>query len=292
MKKIKDLLNFLAYTNILLGISLIFAAYVVSVILTLTIDATVLIIVFLMEFAIYNMNRYTDRTEDSISHPNRASFTEKHGKFFFLLSVLSYVIALIMTFMRNLPTFFIVILPLLIGIFYSIRWVPDNIGNRIGFRRLKDIPIIKNLVVALAWAIASVLVVSFYFGSQISIISAFLFVFMFIRFYINTVTFDMRDIKGDSKSGLKTLPIILGEFRTKIFLVSVNTILAAFILFLIFIGWLPPIAHLLNLSTVYTYIYLYLFGKRNIDNKFLCDVVVDGEYIFLGLIFILGVYFF
>ena len=53
-----------------------------------------LIIMVLVSFSVYNLNRKTDEKEDEINHNERFSFTKKFEKHLFYAALVSYVVAL------------------------------------------------------------------------------------------------------------------------------------------------------------------------------------------------------
>jgi len=53
--------------------------------------------------------------------------------------------------------------------------------------------------------------------------SIFVFPFFMMKSFINTVIWDFRDVKGDDAAGIKTLPIWLGEKKTRKLLQLMHT---------------------------------------------------------------------
>ena len=176
-----------------------------------------------------------------------------------------------------------VLLYLILFLLYGVKWIPASISK---YRRLKEIMGVKNIMIALAWALMATFLPLVYFHLDITITTLAIFVFIFIRWIINPVFFDFKDIKGDKIMGVITLPVFFGVRRTLILLAILNTLLGIFTLISTLKGWLPPLAHLVNLSTIYCYCYLYSYNKMEI--KFLSNVIVDGEFIVIGFLALLG----
>jgi 4-hydroxybenzoate polyprenyltransferase len=284
-KSIKSFLILLAYSNILLAIGASLAAFTACVILNFfgpNFSFIPLLIIFLITFSIYNFNRKTDLKEDKINHPERVNFIKKHEKILFVLSVLSYALALSFSLVRNIETFLISILPLVIMTLYSIKWTPESIKRKLKFSRLKEIPIIKNTVVSMTWA-AMIFVLIFYLSLPITIATWVAFFLLFLRFFINTVMFDVRDTVGDRIFNIRTLPAAFGFIKTKYILYGINLFIILFLLAAAFLNLASPVAlHLVNLSNLYSLWYISRIDKN--DKKFLADVIVDGEYFVIGLL--------
>jgi len=93
---------------------------------------------------------------------------------------------------------------------------------------LKRTPLIGNIVISLLTA-ATIWIISLYFRENDRIIYIYS-VFAFCISLLREVIKDMEDTKGDSAYGCKTLPIIWGLRRTKVFLI---VLLAGFTILLI-----------------------------------------------------------
>jgi 4-hydroxybenzoate polyprenyltransferase len=65
--------------------------------------------------------------------------------------------------------------------------------------RLKDIPVMKNLVVAASWAITTTLLPASHLIDKMSIVALILY-FILVKGFVNTVLYDMRDVKEDEKN--------------------------------------------------------------------------------------------
>jgi 4-hydroxybenzoate polyprenyltransferase len=79
--------------------------------------------------------------------------------------------------------------------------------------RLKRLPLVGNLIIALLTALAVVLMAVYYPDNQ-----AFVYIFALFAFFISLIreiVKDMEDVKGDAVFGCRTLPILWGISRTK-----------------------------------------------------------------------------
>lgn len=61
--------------------------------------------------------------------------------------------------------------------------------------------------------------------SSVLIVSIVLCFFVFVRFFVNVVLFDLRGIEGDVASGIITIPAYVGRNKTKNLLLLVNSTL-------------------------------------------------------------------
>lgn len=239
---------------------------------------------FLMIFAMYNMNRYSDIQEDVVTHPKRHSFTLKYRKYIEFSAIFAVILALVIAYMKNMSTVAMILLSMAVGIFYSFKWISKKVFR---YPRFKDIPLMKNVVVAFCWAVITTAVIVTYSNSAFTFAVFSVALIVFTRFFINTVVFDMRDVMGDKKHGTHTLPLLFGIKNTQIFLYSLLTALVLFTFIVTQNGVLPPVVHLVNLTALQAYYYIYLSDK-NVPMHTLCDVVADGEFKVMGVVAFIG----
>ncbi len=153
------------------------------------------------------------------------------------------------------------IIPFLIGFLYT---------KGVKTFRLKQGYGIKNVVVAFTWAFT---LVSFMFPYAENLKTIFLF--FFIKSFINTIIYDYKDIREDIYAGVKTLPIILGEKKARMFLFSVHI---PFHIYMLKFVDLFISAYSLIVGLIYIAVYA---RSRNIPLR---DIFVDGEWINLTIL--------
>jgi 4-hydroxybenzoate polyprenyltransferase len=218
----------------------------------------VLFIPFSLNFLIYNFNRLTDLKEDRINVYGRTVFTQKFGRALLYLAILFYLISLFLAYQRNIYTLLITIALIPIGIFYS-------------FMRLKRIFILKNVLVSIAWG-SIVLVVSAFFGS-INLLLICLCIVFSLQFLINTIIFDIKDLKGDKAQGIQSLPSKVGIEQTKkvCFLILLLASLVWVSLMLLTIRAIILLPFLL-------YTAIFIFSAKYKTPWWYYGVLVDGEF--------------
>ena len=157
---------------------------------------------FFAGMMIYSLNRITDSGEDAISTPDRTRFPHRLRMILLGVSFISTVLLLMMVLQKNILTFVIGGIPLVIAFMYSVL-------------RLKRFFVLKNFLIAAASS-ASVLIVPAYYENWTGIWKL-LVPFFFILVLLNAIVFDIKDVKGDSVFGIRTLPLQWGIPATKYF---------------------------------------------------------------------------
>jgi 4-hydroxybenzoate polyprenyltransferase len=225
-----------------------------------------LLLAFLITFSVYGMNKVTDKVEDSINKPETVS-----GKTHYLVSsIAAMLVSLAVGALMGITVFVILIVPLIIGVVYSVKLSKAT-------PRLKDVVGVKSGVVAFSWAFTgSLLPASLQAVDHEKIV--LVFIFIFIQLFVNTILFDVLDMKGDWHAGVKTIPIALGRTKTKNLLLLVNGALWPWMAFCFFSGFFLKYLPALILGGLYGY--AIIWGILGCDcPRLLADIVVDGEWL-------------
>lgn len=276
---ISQVLRTIIHSSIYLALGSVALTYFAAVALNVSPDIGAYLISFLMVFAMYNMNRQTDLSEDEISHPERHLFTVQYKKHIGLIAYASAILAFIIGLIRGIEITIVILIPVILALLYSHPWIPSGIVKS---KRLKGIPLIKNVVISISWTLITAFVAVFYFNPNISLPLLCVSAIIFTRLFINTIVFDVRDMEGDKSHNILTLPLLIGVHKTKQISLIINTLLIIFTFIVVYKGILPPLVHLVNLTSVQVYYYLYMLDK-DVDMVTLCDVFADGEFILMGI---------
>ncbi len=281
MTKQRALYRAVVHTSLMVGfvaIAMLYASYILS---GMSIDPKVLIVGFLEYIGIYTFNKGTDNKEDALNHPGRQEFY-KSSKFPLAFGLGSCLAGLVLALTYNIYFMVLAAVPLLSVLLYGLPLVP----HKLGFTRLKEVTVLKNAIVAFGWAAPIAFMPFAAMMLPFSLASWAVFTILFVMVFVNTVVFDMRDVYGGRHEGVKTIPVVLGIWKTKVLLAGLTTILALLLVYFWSTSILPPFSYLILTNSVYTLLYLNLFGR--FDPFIVCDILVDGEYLVLALVVFLG----
>ncbi len=281
-KKITSLISFLLASSLFLSIGGSLKAYYSFFLFGTAINWTLLLTTFLVIFAVYCMNKLTDKEEDSVNSPERVSFIQGKEKILSLAVAISYITAIILGIIESVFAMLIILFPLFAGIMYSIR-----ISSKIP--RLKDIIGVKNVITALSWAVI-ITFLPLINLSEISLIFIIsIFYFFFVKSFVNTVIFDVKDIEGDRKNGIITIPVKIGKLKTKkllsVFTLSIIPLISVLLIYGLSIGVF--ITMVFGVINSYWYIH-YVCNSPKINGRTM-QLIVHGEWFFvLPLCFIIS----
>jgi 4-hydroxybenzoate polyprenyltransferase len=220
----------------------------------------------------YGLNKLTDLKEDAINVPERVNIIRKIRPVFKFLLVFSFILSVILSFLINAHTLPVLLFPLFSSILYSVKFSKN-------LPRLKDITGVKNVTIALTWAVSTTFLPIVYFNVFHKNQTILMFYLFFFKSYINSVLFDFRDIEGDSMNGVRTIPVALGRSKTKKFLLILNSAFIPWLMLSIYTGIFHRYLFALVFSIVYGYWYILHFCREGIKIGKSLDLLIDGEWI-------------
>ena len=220
-------------------------------------------------YTIYTLDRTLECKEDIV---NRSELMGSRRDIAFLVSISAFIIGTYILFEEGL--YILPFLPLVVGYLYSkgIKICGSNLKLKGGLG-------VKNLVVALTWGSF----ITGIAGKSVNNIIPLIFVFSFFssKVFINSIIYDFKDVKRDSLAGIRTLPVQLGEKKTKAFLsimhimIHLGMLIAIIMRFIVF----EPIILLYSFTAGIICINYYSVATKTEPRarKLIREFLVDGE---------------
>lgn len=238
----------------------------------------ILIISYLISQIVYNSDHLKDISMSSDNYERSLHLKKTYN--YQLVSVLMYIILFVVfSFSTNLSTFLLSTFIVTGGILYSFitkSWTKKFVG-------------FKNWYIAFFWSLLIFLIPLHYSGSVFTLMTVTLSVYVFTRWLINSIVFDIKDVKGDRKDGLRTFPVEIGINKTVLILHSLNLLSGILISVAVVLGILPFIAITMNIFTIYSFCYLLEIRNMNEKNiRLISYTMVDGEYLIWPLVLIIA----
>jgi len=276
----RKFLDFIVHSSLYVGIVGVSMIFTSLIFFSLPISYNLLLISFLFPFSVYNINRKTDIKEDKISHPSRLRFIKNYYKYLKPICIIAWVVSFLLALLANISVAGLLLFSTLMMLLYSVKWIPFLKTKK----RFKEIFLIKNITVAFTWSIVVTFLPFLFYEKNITnyYTVIFVFLFFFLKVLGNTITFDIRDIKGDNASGIQTIPVRFGIPVTKNILTFINFLSFIILIIPTVFEFLPKASYLISLVFIYTQFYINKIGEKDI--KFLTDVIADSEYIIIGLL--------
>ena len=269
---LKTAVEFLVHSNLYISSSATGIALTTILLADLRPEPLPLFIVFSVTFFIYSLNRVTDLAEDEKNVPRRARFTKRYGREILGAGAVLYLAVLVLAFVLELPGAPFLLLPVVVGGLYSLG-------------RAKRVLLVKNIIVGVAWGLIP-LGVGVYYGVLLTPEILFLAGFFFVSLTVAAALFDIKDIEGDRREGIRTVPNVFGPRATRIgafVVVSAlvpGVVAAAYSVssdFFVLLGFLG-------------YVLGYVPFATEDRGSLFYGFVIDGEHIFLAVLTVVFVY--
>ena len=240
--RLYHLSQILLLTNVYVAVGAGCLAFACSRLLGLHPAVAPVAVAMLYVLSMHLLNHLTGTAEDEYNEPERARFYRRHRRRLTVLAITAGALGLLCAPAMGTAAFAILLIMSLLGLSYNLYLIPAGIGWR--FRRLKDVPGSKTVLIAAAWGVVAVLLPGIS-GRDVSVAGiAAVFVWAVVLVFARTAFFDLLDVQGDRIVGKETLPILLGSRRTLILLeglLAVGMILSAMV------GLVAPLGFLLTL---------------------------------------------
>jgi len=278
VRRLHNLIDFIMFSSAYVAIAAAGMVYTSCFIQGIDLNAAIVGVMALISFSVYNLNRKTDEVEDEINHKKRFIFTKTFEKPLFYAAIVAYTIALGISLLYGIQALIITTIPLISGILYSVPIMPATWR----YRRLKEVPAIKNLVVAVAWALPLSLLPVFITSSSPGWMTGITALFFFNYVFIASILPDIRDREGDALTNVMTIPVTIGVRRTQVLLIGINLLIGGFVL-LVGLQFFPvPVLILLLGSLCFSQLCI-LLADGMISKDLVCDVMSDGQFILFGI---------
>lgn len=276
--------EFLVESTVYLSIGAVSMCYTSLVFQEMHPTVTLLAIAFLYVFAVHVFNRYNERLKDEFFDPARTRFFKDHGKLLIVAAVASALTALYLSYLLGFVSFIFLLFSYLMGMIYALRIVPEKLQPIIKYKRIKDFPGSRDLLVSLAWAWVIVVIPYLITGTRSIYQTVSILVFLISSVFIRSVVFDIISIEGDRIVGRETIPILIGQRKTQTILMILAVFTGVFMLASSYTGFIPELGYFLSIFPVLMVIELYIFQKRRVQESKLFEMIIDSNFVITGVI--------
>lgn len=184
------------------------------------------LIAFLYVQSMHILNHLTGGQADRYNEPERARFYQDRWAVLTAVAFASGAAGLVIAWLQGTLPFAILLVMSLLGLSYRLPLFPAGLRFT-RFRRIKDIPGSKTLLIAMAWGTVTAVLPPIALGRPYGPVEAFAFLWAAGLVFVRTAFFDILDMQGDRLVGKETIPILLGEKRSLRLLKAISALLIA-----------------------------------------------------------------
>jgi 4-hydroxybenzoate polyprenyltransferase len=218
----------------------------------------------------YLYNRYKEFHKDYLTNPERTKHLKRIVNKLPLIIISFLILLVLILVFYSEPTV------LFFGLFLVIASLSYSYSK--GLKNLtQKIPGFKSIFVSLMWASLPVFLV-LYYSASVNFAVFLIIMFVFLRFLVNTSSFDIKDIKSDKEEGLLTLAIILGKDKLIKMLILLTIVSLLPLVIGVYFNYFPFYSLLLLIFIfLYSVFFLKITKNDKIENDFLYNVIIDAE---------------
>ena len=176
------------------------------------------LIAVLYVLSMHIINNLTGKKSDHYNDPVRARFYENYRTLLGMLAILAGGVGLATAYSLGTLPFAVLLAMSVTGLSYNLNLAPTRIKH-IRYRRIKDIPGSKTVLIAVAWGVVTAILPALRYPDVVSgLATAAVFVWSTCMVFVRTAFFDLLDIQGDRIVGKETIPVAFGEKQTRMLL--------------------------------------------------------------------------
>jgi len=172
------------------------------------------LIITLAVACICQWNRLTDVKEDALNCPDDLKDAQTKSGAIKVFCYAGGTIAILLALFTE-PSWKLtglVVFGAAVGFFYNTPLLPSC-----PHLRLKNLFIIKNLSSGAGWSLGLLVFPMLRAHTQPDVLFLTAFVYMFAMVMTYEIMWDMRDVEGDTRAGIRTLPIVLGINNARLY---------------------------------------------------------------------------
>jgi (E)-4-hydroxy-3-methyl-but-2-enyl pyrophosphate reductase len=274
----------LLLTNIIVGIgagALCFACTGLQG--TTTFFPQMLIAAFYVQ-SMHILNHLMGSQSDRYNDPDRADFYRRYRTLLSILAVAAGSVGLLTAYRMGGIAFIILLVMSVLGFSYNLKLIPSWFPGQIKYRRIRDVPGSKTILIAVAWGIVCAIFPSLERMGGLDSAALLTFGWATIFVFVRTAFFDVLDMQGDRIVGKETLPILMGEKRTLWILKLLLLISTGILILASAAGVLAPIGFILAICPALMLSTLLANEKERMLPGIHLEFLIEFHFVLAGMI--------
>jgi 4-hydroxy-3-methylbut-2-enyl diphosphate reductase len=245
------------------------------------------LISFLYVQSMHLLNHLVGSEADRYNDPDRASFYQKYKWLLTASTITAGAGGLVLAYFQGLFPFLALLVMSMMGFSYNINLVPKQM-SRIVYRRIRDIPGSKTLLIAMAWGTVTAVLPAL--GTTASLTWSTVVVFLWSAglVFVRTAFFDILDMQGDRIMGKETIPILLGEAKSMRLLKRMLMLLTVVMVLAASGGAVRPQGFLLALCPLVILLLLTAYEKGGMLPGIRLEFLMESQFVLVGALVLAG----
>jgi 4-hydroxy-3-methylbut-2-enyl diphosphate reductase len=273
----------LLLTNIYVSLGAGCLSYACSKLQGITQYFPYIFIAILFVQSMHILNHLVGSKSDQYNDPERARFYRSNRVMLSLLAIFAGGAGLVIAYTLGILPFLILLAMSTLGLSYNLRIIPQ-IVVRIKYRRIRDIPGSKTILIAIAWGTVTALLPSLVVPDHLNWNAGLVFLWSAGIVFVRTAFFDILDMQGDRIVGKETLPILLGEKRSMRLLKIVLAAVTAMLVCAAALQWISNLGFILVICPAVIFLILRAYERGLILPSIRLEFLVETNFILAGVL--------
>jgi 4-hydroxy-3-methylbut-2-enyl diphosphate reductase len=283
-KAVHTLLKASLLSNLYVSLAACGLCYAVSRLQGIGPVAPFALIAFLYVQSMHILNHLTGGQADRYNEPDRARFYHERRVPLTLVALASGATGLIIAWLQGGLPFAILLVMSLLGLSYRLPLIPADLSFT-RYRRIKDIPGSKTLLIAMAWGIVTAVLPPIALRAPLGGAAAcFAPLWAAGLVFVRTAFFDILDMQGDRLVGKESIPILLGEKRSLKLLKGILVFLVGGPVLFCLAGFGPAWGVLLSVGPLLMVAILRAYESGAILPGVKLEFLVESHVVLVGLL--------
>ena len=233
--------------------------------------------------SMHTLNHLTGNQSDQYNDPERAKFYQHYKQLLNILAPAAGGTGLVIAYTLGLFPLSLLLIMSLLGLSYNLRFVPKRF-DLIRYRRIRDIPGSKTLLIAMAWGIVTAVLPPLSLTGKASWITGLIFLWTTSIVFVRTAFFDILDMQGDRIVGKDTFAILLGEKKTMRILKNMLIALVAALILLSSFHFISYLGFVLIGCPIFFLLLLSAYERGILLPSIKLEFLVESNFILAGVV--------
>jgi (E)-4-hydroxy-3-methyl-but-2-enyl pyrophosphate reductase len=234
-------------------------------------------------FSMHILNNFIGTKADRYNDPGRAYFYDKYNKILVVLAVVAGGYGLTTAATIGAKPFSVLFLMSMLGLSYTLKLIPKKPAAR-NYRRIRDIPGSKTILIALAWGVAATVLPALSALGKFHLNALITFLWVSGLVFVRTAFFDILDMQGDRILGRNTIPLVFGQKKTLRFLKITLAVMMVLLIIAAAFGIVPNLTVALTVCPMFLWLIIAAFENGLIFPGFRLEFLVESQFILAGVI--------
>ncbi|MDA8141215.1 MAG: 4-hydroxy-3-methylbut-2-enyl diphosphate reductase [Desulfobacteraceae bacterium] len=271
-------------TNVYVALGAGCLCYAAMLLQRLPVSLSALSVAVLYVMSMHILNHLTSRAEDRYNDPNRERFYHRHKWLLTFLALASGAFGLVAAFQMGTVPFWALLIMSLLGLSYNLRLIPEGLSSTKRYRRIRDLPGSKTILIALAWGVVTAGLPTLAAAQGKWLIGILAMAWAAAIAFNRTAFFDILDMQGDRIVGKETIALLLGQQHSLRLLTGITAGVGALLLIAGGLGIFSALAYYLMICPLLLWFLIEMHERGKLLSGLHLEFMVESIFVLTGVV--------